>query len=493
MDELVRRSGLLKTLTPRQLEILRLTCDGMIDREIADRLVLSARTIKFHKAGIYERLGVDEMQQAPRQREIGKFCQALAAAEVDAPAAPSLPEPEPPQPTLRALAAVEEDNKTLAKQRLADEEREAARRRAVVPLSGTTGAQPWTDPVPVPIEIAAPRTRPVWPLVAVSGVALLLAIGLIATLLNRRGEPRIVERIVERVVTATPAAPVLAQSTGGTPTAAPTATAIPTPTPTPVPTPQAVTAATFVVATQAAGCHADPSAGAAAIAQHAAGAVLTVDQVIRLPDGVWHRESAQRCWLKTQPGPFELFTDQGQAQAASRRFAPPGTVLYLADWSAGPNGWPQPRGVNIVRGQLVAQDAGVNLIAPYEPGASGIADYAVEAEAQLFAGDTDPFGLVFRTDYSFRIAPCCFRGYNTIVIRYRDNDIGGGGFTIGGYSAASPWHLYRVEVEGNRIRLKIDGVLVGEALDNRQLSGGTVGIFLGSAGVNVRLFRIIKL
>lgn len=45
-------------LTERQLEVLRLVAQGMTNRQIAARLVLSDHTIHRHLANIYTRLGV---------------------------------------------------------------------------------------------------------------------------------------------------------------------------------------------------------------------------------------------------------------------------------------------------------------------------------------------------------------------------------------------------------------------------------------------------
>ena len=47
-----------RELTPRQLEILRLVCDGLSAKEIAEKLNLSPKTIEFHKASLGERLNI---------------------------------------------------------------------------------------------------------------------------------------------------------------------------------------------------------------------------------------------------------------------------------------------------------------------------------------------------------------------------------------------------------------------------------------------------
>jgi DNA-binding NarL/FixJ family response regulator len=45
-------------LTPRELEVLQLICDGLSNREIAVELGLSANTIAVHRANIMNTLGV---------------------------------------------------------------------------------------------------------------------------------------------------------------------------------------------------------------------------------------------------------------------------------------------------------------------------------------------------------------------------------------------------------------------------------------------------
>jgi len=47
-----------KRLTPRELEVLQLICDGLSNREIAEKLALSANTVAVHRANIMNTLGV---------------------------------------------------------------------------------------------------------------------------------------------------------------------------------------------------------------------------------------------------------------------------------------------------------------------------------------------------------------------------------------------------------------------------------------------------
>jgi DNA-binding NarL/FixJ family response regulator len=60
-------------LTNRQLEVLSLLADGLTGPEIADRLLVSRRTLEHHVSAILGKLGVysrDEAVAAARRRGI---------------------------------------------------------------------------------------------------------------------------------------------------------------------------------------------------------------------------------------------------------------------------------------------------------------------------------------------------------------------------------------------------------------------------------------
>src|SRR6185369_12132290 len=50
--------GTRKGLTPRELEVLQLICNGLSNRAIAAELALSANTVAVHRANIMNTLGV---------------------------------------------------------------------------------------------------------------------------------------------------------------------------------------------------------------------------------------------------------------------------------------------------------------------------------------------------------------------------------------------------------------------------------------------------
>ncbi|HVO71087.1 MAG TPA: LuxR C-terminal-related transcriptional regulator [Aggregatilineaceae bacterium] len=67
-----RDVALIEPLSARELEVLRLIADGLSNQEIAQRLFLSLRTVKYHSGNIYGKLGVKNRTQALRKaRELG--------------------------------------------------------------------------------------------------------------------------------------------------------------------------------------------------------------------------------------------------------------------------------------------------------------------------------------------------------------------------------------------------------------------------------------
>lgn len=59
-------------LTDRQVDVLRLLAQGLTNTEIADRLVVSVRTVDSHVAAVLAKLGVASRQDAVRSaRDLG--------------------------------------------------------------------------------------------------------------------------------------------------------------------------------------------------------------------------------------------------------------------------------------------------------------------------------------------------------------------------------------------------------------------------------------
>jgi LuxR family maltose regulon positive regulatory protein len=63
---------LVEPLSDRELEVLRLVAEGLSNREIAQALYISLRTVKWHTGNIYGKLGVKSRTQAvARARTLG--------------------------------------------------------------------------------------------------------------------------------------------------------------------------------------------------------------------------------------------------------------------------------------------------------------------------------------------------------------------------------------------------------------------------------------
>jgi DNA-binding CsgD family transcriptional regulator len=58
---------LVEALTPREIEVLRLMGDGLVNKEIAGRLGISEHTAKFHVASILGKLQASSRTDAVAQ------------------------------------------------------------------------------------------------------------------------------------------------------------------------------------------------------------------------------------------------------------------------------------------------------------------------------------------------------------------------------------------------------------------------------------------
>lgn len=166
-----------------------------------------------------------------------------------------------------------------------------------------------------------------------------------------------------------------------------------------------------------------------------------------------------------------------------------GDVLFKAGKSAfkklaGAGGWHYLDGMLINDGS-----AGFSTVqAPIDLGE--ISDYAVEADIQVVAGNCPGFGVFARrTDKGAYYGGDL--GFDRAGIKIdlgQYPTIAEGRFTNDG-----DWHTFRLEVNGNRLRLLVDGAVMAETTNNEFLDAGTAGIFNCGDQIDVRTFRIIAL
>ena len=59
-----QKSALIEPLSERELQVLNLVANGLMNREIADKLVVTVGTVKRHVSNIHAKLGVRNRTEA---------------------------------------------------------------------------------------------------------------------------------------------------------------------------------------------------------------------------------------------------------------------------------------------------------------------------------------------------------------------------------------------------------------------------------------------
>jgi DNA-binding CsgD family transcriptional regulator len=75
----------LKHLTRQELEILNLACDGKSSKEIADVLGMAYDAVQENAQTINRKLGIENLPEADRKREMHRLCAAVADLLTDDP------------------------------------------------------------------------------------------------------------------------------------------------------------------------------------------------------------------------------------------------------------------------------------------------------------------------------------------------------------------------------------------------------------------------
>jgi hypothetical protein len=192
-----------------------------------------------------------------------------------------------------------------------------------------------------------------------------------------------------------------------------------------------------------------------------------------------------------------------------------GDVLYEADETGGFDAWTGSADWLHRDGQLVNDGSAIGqILAPYQPTTS---DYAVEAEIRLVrcanAGSGDLSGDDYRTPgyaggfgiearigdlgsyWAGRICPSPDSFDSSHEGIWAADYESGVWETLASqeYSDDAEWHTYRMEVQGDVLRLFIDGELVVETGDVRYVDSGQVGLWSGQTQISVRSFRVLAL
>jgi hypothetical protein len=127
------------------------------------------------------------------------------------------------------------------------------------------------------------------------------------------------------------------------------------------------------------------------------------------------------------------------------------------------------------------------VASPVQPPA---ADYAVEAEIEVV--DRPPcgsFGLVARSAYQAGVHFCSEYGWPTVSIRSRTPEL----LIAVPFEPQPGWHVYRVEAQGQTLRILIDGLLIAEVENLSFVEPGQTGLWDDHTKMAVRRFDISQL
>jgi hypothetical protein len=170
--------------------------------------------------------------------------------------------------------------------------------------------------------------------------------------------------------------------------------------------------------------------------------------------------------------------------------APAATPLYRADAAGGFDGWSLAAGWSVVDGLLVTDGSAAGWATPpFRVDAQP--DYAVEIEARVGEAPAcrTNFGIGARgTEQGYYAAGIEWQCDPAAVLWAGQAPLATAPFAIG-----DGWHVYRLEVRGDAIKLLVDGALVLEIGDGRYPEGGEVGLWSSGIRIEVRSFTVTSL
>jgi len=186
------------------------------------------------------------------------------------------------------------------------------------------------------------------------------------------------------------------------------------------------------------------------------------------------------------------------AGCAASQAGQSGNVLYQADWSKGMDGWSGSADWKHFADMLVNDgsniETGHRIMAPYQPKSQ---DYAIEAKILLIdpqcGGTKKQFGLIARATEQGGI----LGGFDCPQAALASTEDGRFDFfdpiASQDFTPGTKWHIYRLAVQGNKIRLFVDGAPLLEKANKRYLDNGKVGMFSIGAQISVRSFKVLRL
>ena len=109
----------IASLSPRQKEVLQLLCEGKQYKEIAEALFIEESTVKAHMAGVYEKLGLIELNRNERifrsNPYIAQFSRRRKTGVIDVPYEDIIDESEPDEITPEMDELVSSDEYAIVK------------------------------------------------------------------------------------------------------------------------------------------------------------------------------------------------------------------------------------------------------------------------------------------------------------------------------------------------------------------------------------------